>query len=359
MHIGAQNAVLVQNRRMSPAATPEDLVALKRATVKIASAESNQRKPLLDGPKRQHYLPRFYLDGFTTDGLVAVYDREKNEVRKQQPKDTAVIGHFYTMEDAAGRRRFEIEALLSEYESKASPVIKKLAAKGNITADERSDLAIFMALGAMRTPDIVQSLQLMNSDMTLEMAKRIYADVDRVEADLRLNPAYAGKSDEEVRVEAEAMVNLVQTDGLSVTTNEKWAVGMAIKMSLAVAPTFAGRDWVIVHRDNDRKSFVTTDAPVVLTTTEPRESSIYGIGFGNADALVAFPLTQSCVLMMLGSEGDFRHIEVSADKMRKANLAMAEKCKRFVIGRDEALVKSLVEEVDLAGRRWQPKMQRT
>ena len=44
--------------------------------------------------------------------------------------------------------------------------------------------------------------------------------------------------------------------------------------------------------------------------------------------------------------------------MRKANLAMAEKCKRFVVGRDEALVKSLAEEVGLAGRRWQPKMQR-
>ena len=297
-------------------------------------------------------------DGFATDGLVAVYDREKNEVRRQQPKDTTVIGHFYTMEDAEGRRRFEIEALLSEYEGKASPVIKKLAAKETITADERSDLAIFMGLGAMRTPDIVESLQLMSSDMVLEMAKRIYADVDKVAVDLRSDPAYAGKSDDEVRAEAQAMVDMAQNGGLTAQTSEKWAVGMAIKMSLAVAPTFAGRDWVIAHRDNDRKSFVTTDAPVVLTSTEPREPSIYGIGFASADALVAFPLTQSCVLMMHGDDGGFRHIEVNADKVRKANLAMVEKCKRFVVGRDEALVKSLAEEVGLAGRGWQPKMQR-
>ncbi len=115
----------------------------------------------------------------TSLGCPHVYDRESNEVRRQQPKDTTVIGHFYTMEDAEGRRRFEIEALLSECEGKASPVIKKLTTKETITTDERSDLANFMALGAMRTPDIVESLQLMNSEMILEMAKRIYADVDR------------------------------------------------------------------------------------------------------------------------------------------------------------------------------------
>jgi Protein of unknown function (DUF4238) len=339
------------------AATPEDLAALKRATAAAAAAEATPRKPLLDGPKRQHYLPRFYLDGFATDGMVAVYDREKGEVRRQQPKDTTVIGHFYTMEDAEGRRRFEIEALLSEYEGKAAPVIKKLAAKGGVTADERTDLAIFMALGAMRTPDIVESLQQMNSAMVLETAKRIYADTEMVAADLRKDPAYADKSDDEVRAEAQSMVDMAQNGGITVQTSEKWAVRMAVKMSIEVAPIFSGRDWVIVHRDSDKKSFITTDAPVVLTSTGPRQPSIYGIGFGSADALVMFPLAQSCVLMMLGDDGGFRHIEANTDRMRSVNLAMAEKCKRFVVGRDEALVKSLAEKVGLAGRQWQPKMQ--
>ena len=43
---------------------------------------------MLDGPKRQHYLPRFYMDGFATDGLVAVYDRQKDEVRRHGPQLT-------------------------------------------------------------------------------------------------------------------------------------------------------------------------------------------------------------------------------------------------------------------------------
>ena len=337
-------------------ASQEDIAALERATAAAAVAETSLRKPLLDGPKRQHYLPRFYLEGFATDGMVAVYDREKDEVRMQQPKDTTVIGHFYTMEDAKGRRRFEIEALLSKYEGKASPVIQKLVARESISADERSDLAIFVALGAMRTPDIVESLKVVNSKMILEIAKRIYANVDQVATDLRKNPDYAGKSEAEVRAEAKTMVDMAQNGRFTMSTNEKWAVGMAIKMSFDVAPILAGRDWVIAHRDNNKKSFVTTDAPVTLTTVATRENSFYGVGFGNEDALIAFPLAQSCVLIMHGNDGDFRHIEGNADKVRKANLAMAEKCKRFVVGRDEALVKSLAAEVGLAGRRWQPKM---
>ena len=352
-----RSALGVDNGWMQTEVTPESLGALERAIAAAAAAESAPRKPALDGPKRQHYLPRFYLDGFAKEGLVAVYDRDRNEVRRQQPKDTTVIGHFYTMEDAEGRRRFEIEALLSEYEGKAAPVIKKLATRDAITADERSDLSIFMALGAMRTPDIVESLQQTNSGMILEMTRRMYADVNKVTADLRKDPDYAGKPDEEVQAEAQLMVDMAQNGGLTVQTNEKWAVGMAIQMSLEVAPTFAGRNWVIAHRDNDKKSFVTTDAPVLLTSARPSEPSIYGVGFGSADAFVAFPLTQSCVLMMHGDDGGLRHVVADAAKVRRSNLAMAEKCKRFVVGRDEALVRSLAAEVGLAARLWRPKMQ--
>gem|GEM_PF-4394305 len=207
----------------------------------------------------------------------------------------------------------------------------------------------------MRTPDIVESLQRMNSGMILEMAKRIYSDVDRVAADLRKDLTRAGKSDEEVRAEAQAMRDMAHNGGFTVETNERWAVGMAIKMAFNLAPIFARRDWVIAHRDNEKKSFVTTDAPVVLTSTEPRGQGVYGVGFGSTDALISFPLTQSSVLTMHGTDGGFHHINVNADKVQSANLAMAERCKRFVGGRDDALVQSLAKRVGLARSRWRPK----
>jgi hypothetical protein len=210
-------------------------------------------KPLLSGPKRQHFLPKFYLEGFTKDGMVAVFDRELNEIRVQQPVNTCVIGHFYTMEDSAERKRFELEQLLSEYESKVSFVIKKLVATDEINVDERTDLAIFVALAAFRTPDIVDSLKAFNSNLVRDMSKQMFADVEEVKARMR------GKSDlpsteEELEVEARELVEFVQSGQYEVNTRHTWAVGMAMKMAFNVAPILAGRDWAVVHRDNEKKS---------------------------------------------------------------------------------------------------------
>lgn len=56
-------------------------------------------------------------------------------------------------EDTEGGRRFELEALLSEYEGKAKPVIEKLVAVApSPSADERSDRSIKSpATGTPRT----------------------------------------------------------------------------------------------------------------------------------------------------------------------------------------------------------------
>ncbi|NTV70166.1 MAG: DUF4238 domain-containing protein [Azonexaceae bacterium] len=317
--------------------------------------EDEPRPPLLTGPKRQHYLPRFYLDGFAKDGLVSIFDREKDEIRHQQPKDTTVIGHFYTMEDDLGRKRYEVEAMLSDYEGKAGSVIKKLAAKQDIDAEERTDFAIFIALGAMRTPDMVDSIKHMNSDLITNIAKRMYADVAVVEAQLAEDKEHAGLSAEELRAQAQLMVELAQNNGLTVETNEKWAVATAIKMSLNVAPVLAGRDWLVVHSVSDKKSFITTDAPVLLTTVAPRENNFWGIGFGNSDAMVLFPLTSSCILIMHGDSGGFRHLECDSDYVRRVNIGLAEHCQRFVIGRDQRLVASLTNHLSLATKKWLPK----
>lgn len=341
---------------MQRPATPEDLAALARAEAVAAKAETNPRAPMLSGPKRQHFLPRFYLEGFCRNGLVAVFDREKNEIRLQQPVNTAVIGHFYTLEDAGGRSRFELEALLAEYEGKAKPAIGKLVAGGELDADERTDLAIFIAFAAMRTPDMVNSVQSMNGNFIAETAKVLFENIDQVFERLRADKRDEGVPDEELRKQAEWMVDMAQNDKFVVETDQKWAVQMATRMALGAAPYLAGRHWRVVHRDSEKQSFITTDSPVFLGTVTPRPTSIYGVGFGSPDAFISFPLDQSCVFQMYGDTGHLEHTEAGPDYVRRANLALGERCQRFVVGRDEDLVKSLTDILGLAGKAWQPKI---
>ena len=327
------------------------------APIARPAAEEHEAEPLLSGPKRQHFLPKFYLEGFTKDGLVAVFDRDLNEIRVQKPVNTCVMGHFYTMKDSSGRNRFEIEQMLSDYEDKASLVIRRLKAMEEISENERTDLAIFVALAAFRTPDVVDSLKAFNSGLVMDISKRIFADVEEVKEQMRGKP-HAPLTEEELEADARALVEFAESGQYKIKTSHTWAVGTAIQMALTLAPIFAGRDWTIVHRNNEKRSFVTTDAPVILTTMIPREKSLWGIGFGDVDALVVFPLTESCVLAVHGSEGTLKHLMTDAKRMRDTNLALADRCQRFVVGRDEALVKSLTSYLCLANKKWQPKMQR-
>lgn len=181
-------------------------------TTKHQSAASDDAaaKPLLDGPKRQHFLPRFYLEGFTKDGLLAVFDRRTNELRVQQPVNTGVIGHFYTLEDSEGRKRFELEQMLSEFETKASGAILNLAAKQEIGPEERADLSIFVALAGFRTPDIVDSLKLFNSSTVDHVAKKLFADVGQVKEQMRGKPG-SPTTEEELEKEAIEMVEFIQS----------------------------------------------------------------------------------------------------------------------------------------------------
>ncbi|WP_340121531.1 DUF4238 domain-containing protein [Methylobacter svalbardensis] len=314
--------------------------------------------PKLTGPKRQHFLPEFYLKGFTKNGMLAVYDRQSNSIRVQQPKNTGVIGHFYTLKDAEGRQRFELEEMLCGFEKKANQVIMKLVAKKPISTDERTDLAIFIALAAFRTPDIVDSLKGFNSELISDIAKRRFANVEEVKDRIRSKTG-SPISEEELEKEAQGLVNFINSGAYKVTTDHKWAVGKAMEMAFTVAPILARRDWIVTHRNNDKKSFVTTDAPVLLTTVAPRKSNFYGVGFGNSDALVVFPLTASCALLMYSNNGRLEHRVASAQQVRQINLGLTDHCQRFVIGRDEELVRSLANYHGLANKTWQPKMQKS
>ena len=321
------------------------------------SDKATEHKPRLTGPKRHHFLPQSYLEGFTRDGKLAVYDREKDEVRVQQPINTGVIGHFYTLEDREGRRRFELEEMFSDLEGKVSPVLKKLAKREDISADERSNMAIYVAMATFRTPDFIDSLKAINSGLIGDMAKRMFSDVEQVKENLRGKPE-APKNESELKDEAERLVDFAQSDAYQVVTDHKWAVSMAVKMALEIAPILAGRNWFVLHCPNEKKSFITSDAPAILTTVTPRENSFYGIGYANDDALVIFPLAHSCLLVICGNDGGFGHVKADEKHCRQINMTIADRCQRFLIARDAVLVRSLAKNLKLATKKWQPKMQR-
>lgn len=134
--------------------------------------------PLLQGPKRQHYLPQFYLGGFCRDGLLWLHDRIRKQLRRQQPKDTGVQGHLYTVRDDQERQRFEIEDMLSKVEAAAADVVRKLEASKPITDGERAAMAEFIGLAFTRTPERLGEFEMLRAHMVELHTKMQFGTVE-------------------------------------------------------------------------------------------------------------------------------------------------------------------------------------
>lgn len=307
-------------------------------------------RPVLDGPKRQHYVPKFYLEGFAhMDGSLAVFDRATDQVRRQLPKDTGVVGHFYTVEDADGRKRYEIETMLSTYESKAAPVLRKLDAGNDLSIQERDEFAVFLALAAVRTPDLIDSVQNMNSELIRMLSKATFGDVELAKSALKETKTEE-IAEEELQTNAERLAEFVKSDRYTIETSRQWALGVSLSLLKELPALFAGKNWIIHHRDTDKKSFITTDSPLTLAS---------GIGYADPDGMIVFPLSESSALLMSGRDGATVHRAADGEKIRRVNLNVASRCQRFVIGRDVELVKSLATKLRLSKTEWRPRFRMT
>src|SRR5580692_8930814 len=76
--------------------------------------------------KAQHYIPKFYLKGFTDkQGRLWVCERFKG-IRASKPKKEAHRPDYYTVSEE-GQRNETAEDILKDVESRAAPIICKLA----------------------------------------------------------------------------------------------------------------------------------------------------------------------------------------------------------------------------------------
>lgn len=310
-------------------------------------------KPQLKGPKRHHYISRFYLEGFTdSEGLLQVFDRTNGAMRRQQPQDTTVIGYLYTFFDAQDRRRFELESLFSMVESRAGLALKALIGGERLSHEERSYLSLFIAMTAIRTP------------AALEEARLVREKIHRVEMKLRVSneqQAYSIVSEilppdtkeEKLRDFAAAVYEMVSKDQFIVTVPDELARQMSLKQWASVAEMLNHRDWTVVDAP-DGHEYMSSDSPVVLTSLPGMDK--HPLGFGSLHTRVLFPLSRKVALVMDGNGGRFRRTTGRPEQVRRFNLTVAADCYRFVIATKEDSMRQVVVELGLAETQWQARM---
>src|ERR1700689_167553 len=113
----------------------------------------------MNEPRLQHYIPRFYLSGFTDPRIQKsektnsiCVDEKGREIRKSSPKKEARQRAFYSyVQDGTGN--YEVEVWLGKLEDQIAPMIPILAKeKRAVTESEKESLALFMGIMHVRTP---------------------------------------------------------------------------------------------------------------------------------------------------------------------------------------------------------------
>jgi hypothetical protein len=305
-------------------------------------------------PKRHHYLPQFYLNEFTQNDVLAVYDRKTNEYRNQTPINTAVEKDFYSIIDDAGKKDTSIESMLSEVETNASLVIEKLNNHKDVTFQERIDLSQFIALLIGRTPEFDATFKSLQDNLTRRISKMMFHSVEQTKDILEKH----NSSDTEIsEASAKELYDFVQSDQYDIEFSRINTLDVMLHLGESLAKYFCKMNWVVFHTPRDA-SFITTDSPLVIVPSPnfPERPFYRGVGIATPGAQKFISLTNSCTLVMLDSGKYTLHQVVSRKYVREINLILISRCYRFVIGRDKGLLKYLIEKSGLDQSEWKPRM---
>lgn len=222
-------------------------------------------------PKRHHYVPRWYLEGFTDDtGFVHVYDRGRKLWRRERPHQVMIINNYYRQEWApAGVDVNVLEKMFGTLvEPKGCESFNKLLKRGHLDTNDFAAMLTYLEFQRIRVP---------------RQAKMAFA--------IAKNALNQHLPDEVARA--------VLRGEVRITIKDSVRFEMMRIVAGKITPWLIRMNWLI-HEAAPGSSFITNDSPVCFyhghfpPPTEP--------GIALAGTMIVFPLDSRRLLLMAHPE---------------------------------------------------------
>lgn len=289
-------------------------------------------------PRAHHYLPQFYLKGFSRGDHLWIYDRYKKEFREQTPKNLAVANDYYTVTDANGNKNTDIEKFFSVIEGKASPVIRKVAKRNLITDEERDILASLVASFFVRVPDFEKSTDEYNDKMLRQMSKFMYCNEKHTKI---IMDNYERDTGEKLDISPAELMHFVHEDKYSIKVDRAFHLRIMFDCGKVTAHLLRQMDWVFIYAPKG-SSFITTDNP--FTLIPPAEyNEFFGVGVLTKGATKFVPLSQDVAVLIRDVGNKIEGGYPNRNLVKTLNYRIAANSDRFVIARDEPLLRKIVK----------------
>lgn len=251
--------------------------------------------------RRQHFIARFYLRNFAepvfSDNL-CVYDMRKRRWEKRTPGGVGWFRHLYSMIDMQGARSDDFDRFLKlNVEDPAAPALKKLATGGTLEANERAAVALFVALTAARSPE------LMNNVMTQHLGNLAAGDRAELDALVKLWCDWTGKP-----YSPKSHSEFLKPSSFGAL----WTWSQNLQHRLLQW------EWHLVHTTRDRP-FVTSDRPVFAQWDRDQDVR-----------LVSFPVSSEVALVVIAG-GHFNEARDRTNEVYAMNRGTMDRASEFVV----------------------------
>ena len=220
-----------------------------------------------------HYVPRFYLKGFTeepTSEMMSVYQRGKNKLFRTQVKNIANEVGLYTD---------DLETVLAnDIEQSANPILQKLRNFQTIYDDEKLEFSRYMFSMWLRVPKHLD----WTFEITPEVVRKTISDAER---QLR---EFAEKHPDKKEMVDQRIMQLHDThiNPTEESVKEMWMKNIPVGIDRPPIQKLAEMEWRFLYFEGDQ-FFITSDNPLFF---------FEAIGIGNEKSEVTFPLAKNLVL---------------------------------------------------------------
>jgi hypothetical protein len=289
-----------------------------------------------EGDMKHHYLPQFYLQGFTDpdtpqghEPYVWVHRAEERTWERRAPVNVAAETNYYVFTDETGNESQEVEKAFGQIEGVVAPLIReKIQRQQSLTAEERLEFAGFVALMFARVPGQIEHAGNFMAEVLEKMTAMhlhvLREDPRRLEAFKQQYREEMGEELPDLRPEDLTM------EGIRVTTKTPAALAMNLSAVTMNAQIIADMGWTF-WLSSKPDYFVTSDFPFCLHDPTIPKDSIYGPGLGFKRVEVTMPITREIAFIAGWLSQGTRWRQAPRKIVEQMNYRAAMRASRFLI----------------------------
>ncbi len=272
-----------------------------------------------------HYLPQYYLKGFTetVDNMLWAYEKGTGKKFNTQIKSLANITDFYSQETE--------QYLANDIEGPANAVLDKIRSRDLINADDKNTFAEYMAVMWKRVPRAKEDLKKMAPRIANGIAEKLSSDLDHI---IAKEPQKA-KFIEKRRREIDDILSIFAVN----PPKDIWLENMPPERTPRIVEAIKAMTWSF-WEFNQRPVFLTCDNPLFYFT---------GMGVGKPDSEISFPISSHIVLWATWRvDLPRKFIKASTQIVKEFNRRTVDNASRYIFhSRDEKWIVPFIKK-----KRW-------